>query len=88
MRLANGESVWLAEQGLAALEMMASEEDRWPENYTQRVLNVTSGLVDMLTPEDVLRVERPKIEDLQSVVTRWRAWLERFRKLPVFNRTR
>ena len=88
VRLANGEPVWLAEQGLAALEMMASEEDRWPENYTQRVLNVTSGLVDMLTPEDVLRVERPKIEDLQSVVTRWRAWLERFRKLPVFNRTR
>ncbi len=83
-RVGEREPVWLANQGLVALEMLVAESDRLPEDYTERTLNSASALVGKLTPEHLVPPREAEPQNVKHIVTRWRAWLERFGELPVF----
>lgn len=88
MRMDRREPVWLAEHCLGALDALMAVKDRWPENYGDRTLCAASGLVRKLTPEVILPLREAKVKNLKRIVTGWREWLQRFRKLPVFRKRR
>ena len=87
-RVGEGEPVWLAEQGLAVLERLRSRRDGLTEGELTRALNLATIIAASLSPEQLLVLGDTEPQGLERACETWRAWLERFKKLPVFRQVR